>query len=798
MNKKPELLAPAGDYDSLVAAVQNGADAVYLGGSAFSARGYADNFPDVNLGEAIDYAHLYGVRVYVTVNTLIKDSEFSQAMDLLTELCNRGVDAVIIQDIGLLAACRSHLPQMPVHASTQMTVHNTESVKLLERYGVKRVVLSREMSLEEIASMNDNTNMELEVFVHGALCISYSGQCLMSSMIGGRSGNRGYCAQPCRRQYSLSCDDEIVTAGYLLSPNDLCAARLIPELVAAGVDSFKIEGRMKKPEYVAGVVSLYRRFIDRYFADPTNFHVAESEIRYLEQLFNRGFTSAYLEGGTRDMMGTVSPGNRGIPIGTIVGIGRYMDRAVVSLEEDINVGDGVVSGSGDGEKIGVIYRAGRQEKSASAGDTIEISFSGCLQEGDILYRTLDSRQKKKLQQTYTSAAPQRKIPISMQLKARWGHPLTLSVEDRDCNTVSLHSDYVVEGAKGKAASEKQLHKQLAKLGNTAFDPSSIYVKMDDGIFVPVGVLNELRNDAVDLLHKKRTEQYHRECSKPPLEPLDSSAESNTNPLLCVAVSSVEDAEAAVAAGADVIYFAGLHMPSVDEITTVKKQCQSGQTSLYLSTPRIIKNGEMKDLFWLLEEARECSGLLVANMGMIGLASEKEIPFVIDVPLNIFNHHSCTVLKNLGARRVTTSPELTLDELGQVADSCSGLECIVEGNFEVMVSEYCPLSDAAGCSDSCRKVESALVDRKGYSFPLKMDEHCRMHLLNSRGLSMLDYLGDVIATGVSAIRIEARWESPGDIGSLVGLYRQVLDGRADTRKMRAGKKYTTGHFYRGVL
>jgi putative protease len=475
-----------------------------------------------------------------------------------------------------------------------------------------------------------------------------------------------------------------------------------------------------------------------------------------------------------------------------------MDRVVVFLEKDLAVGDGVVSGAGDGEKIGVIYRAGRQEKSASAGDTIEIPFSGRLREGDILYRTLDSRQMKQLQQTYTSPAPLRKIQVSMQLEARLGRPLCLSVKDRDCNTVSLHSDYVVEAAKGKAASEKQLHKQLAKLGNTVFDPSSISVKMDDGIFVPVGVLNELRNDAVNVLRKKRTELYYRECSKSSLEPVNSRAAANTNPLLCVAVSTVEDAEAAVDAGADVIYFAGLHMPSFDEISAVKKQCQSGGTSLYLSTPRIIKNGEMKDLFWLLEEARECSGLLVANMGMVRLASERQIPFVTDTPLNIFNHHSCSFLKNLGVRRITASPELTLDELSQVTDGCSDLECIVEGNFEVMVSEYCPLSHALGCSGSCREMKSALVDRKGYSFPLKTDEHCRMHLLNSRGLSMLDYLGDVTATGISAIRIEARWESPGDIGSLVGLYRQVLDGRADAKKMRAGKKYTTGHFYRGVL
>ena len=313
--QKPELLAPVGSEEALIAAVENGADAVYFGGRLFSARQYASNFNREELEWAIDYAHVRGVKAYVTVNTLIKDSELEEAFDYLQFLCNAGADAVIVQDLGILRLLREQLPGLPVHASTQMTIHNAEGVKFLHEMGVKRVVLARELSLNEIRSIKSQTSCEIETFIHGALCFSYSGQCLLSSMIGGRSGNRGYCAQPCRKKYRIK---EI--EGYLLSPKDLNMSEHIPDLVKAGIDSFKIEGRMKRHEYVAGVVRIYRKLIERYFEAQGNFHVTDEEKHTLLQLFNRGFTTGYFfwNPGSQ-LMSRKYPHNIGTEIGTVVG-----------------------------------------------------------------------------------------------------------------------------------------------------------------------------------------------------------------------------------------------------------------------------------------------------------------------------------------------------------------------------------------------------------------------------------------------------------------------------------------------
>ncbi|MDP2841265.1 MAG: peptidase U32 family protein, partial [Candidatus Methanoperedens sp.] len=312
---KPELLAPVGSKEALIAAIDNGADAVYFGGKLFSARQYASNFTKEELEWAIDYAHVRGVKAYVTVNTLIKDSELEEACEYLQYLCNAGADAVIVQDLGVLRLLREQLPELPVHVSTQMTIHTVEGVKFLEEMGVKRVVLARELSLDEIKRIKSQTSMEIETFIHGALCFSYSGQCLLSSMIGGRSGNRGHCAQPCRKKYGMNGIE-----GYLLSPKDLNMSEHIPALVEAGIDSFKIEGRMKRHEYVAGVVRIYRKLIERYFEAPEIFFILESEKYMLLQLFNRGFTTGYFFGNPgSELMSRKYPYNLGTELGTVSG-----------------------------------------------------------------------------------------------------------------------------------------------------------------------------------------------------------------------------------------------------------------------------------------------------------------------------------------------------------------------------------------------------------------------------------------------------------------------------------------------
>ncbi|MCO5384213.1 MAG: U32 family peptidase [Methanosarcina barkeri] len=398
--EKPELLAPAGSMEALVAAVENGADAVYLGAWAFSARGYASNFSEKELEEAIDYAHLRGVKVYVTVNILLKEREVENALKLLSCLREMGADAVIVQDLGLISLAGKYLPDLPLHASTQMTLHNSEGVNFVKKLGINRVVLSRESSLEEIKRIKEKTGTEIEVFIHGALCISYSGQCLLSSLIGGRSGNRGYCAQPCRKKYRLYCEGkQIQTSGsYLLSPKDLNTTPGLGALIEAGIESLKIEGRMKRPEYVAGVVRIYSHLIDRYIENPAGYFVSEEEQETLTQLFNRGFTQGYFFENPRwELISRENPHNRGIPAGKVVGYDRLSSRIRVKLSRPLRLGDGIMVENAEtrpedkGKIISSMYTGKGPVYSAGKGDIIEIPFDSRAQSGSTVYRTHDKK-----------------------------------------------------------------------------------------------------------------------------------------------------------------------------------------------------------------------------------------------------------------------------------------------------------------------------------------------------------------------------------------------------------------------
>ncbi|HHX50014.1 MAG TPA: U32 family peptidase, partial [Clostridia bacterium] len=378
----PELLAPAGDVESLRAAVANGADAVYLGGKLFSARQYARNFDEKELEQSIRYAHRRNVKVYVTVNILLDNTELQAAAEYLQFLYNAGTDAIIIQDIGLLYLARQVVPDLKIHASTQMTIHNLPGARFLSQEGVQRIVLARELSLKDIMGIHQGSSIELEVFVHGALCISYSGQCLMSSLIGGRSGNRGRCAQPCRLPYRLVDDTgKLATrtekvGDYLLSPRDLCTLDLIPELVKSGVTAFKFEGRMKKPEYVATVIRVYRQALDRYLQDPGGFSVSTEEKQQLEQVFNRDFTTGYFLGNQgRELMSWKRPNNRGVYLGRVLSLNPAKVSVKVRLELPLSRGDGVeywvTRGGRTGVAIDHIVLDGKEVDKAPAGSVVE-------------------------------------------------------------------------------------------------------------------------------------------------------------------------------------------------------------------------------------------------------------------------------------------------------------------------------------------------------------------------------------------------------------------------------------------
>ena len=847
--EKPELLAPAGGMEAFVAAVENGADAVYLGARAFSARGYASNFSEEELEEVIDYAHLRGVKVYVTVNTLLKEEEVENALKLLSWLRQIGTDAIIIQDLGLISLARKYLPDLPLHASTQMTLHNSEGVEFAKKLGIERVVLSRECSLEDIKQMREKTGTEIEVFIHGALCISYSGQCLLSSLIGGRSGNRGFCAQPCRKKYRLYCEGKLIktTGSYLLSPKDLNTTSGLGALIEAGIESFKIEGRMKRPEYVAGVVRIYRRLIDRYIENPAEYYVSEEEQETLTQLFNRGFTQGYFFKNPRwELMSRENPHNRGVPAGTVIGYDRRSSWVRVKLSKSLRLGDGIMVENAEtrpedkGKIISSMYTGKGPVYGAGPGDLVEIPFDSRAPSGSTVYRTHDKKLMDSLKKESESGSLRPKIPVFITAIVAPGRPIRLEVKDRDSNAIAIESEYLVEKAKKQPTSKSQIEKQLSKLGNTIFEAAELHVTVDGDIFVPMGQLNELRTKAIEQLENLRisrwkrkpldTQQFFESGEQESREKAGLEAEKIVRenlpirPMLSVSVYSLEGLEGALAGGADRIYFGeGLfRRPETsgkkespakkpeDVFENAVAEAQKAGKKIYFITPKLVKDSRMESVEKIFSWVREtgADGVLVSNLGTLSLAKVGKIPFIVDSPLNIFNSRTFTLLLQEGAQMAVISPELTLEELKSVA-SHGPAECIVYGRLELMESEHCLTGGLLGnnkgqCSAPCRSGKFKLVDEKNYEFPLLMDYECRMHLLNSRSLCMLEYVPDILESGVSSLRIETLgMEKPDEIRKVTQAYRKAIDIYLESGKRGAenceklGKGFTTGHYFRGV-
>ncbi len=775
----PELLAPVGSKEALIAAIENGADAVYFGGKVFSARQYASNFNRDELEWAIDYAHVRGVKAYVTVNTLVKDSELEEACDYLQILCNCGADAVIVQDIGILRLLREQLPELPVHASTQMTIHNMEGVKFLQEMGVKRVVLARELTLDEIRRIKSRTGIEVETFIHGALCFSYSGQCLLSSMIGGRSGNRGYCAQPCRKRYRMNGIE-----GYLLSPKDLNMSEHIGALIDSGIDSFKIEGRMKRHEYVAGVVRVYRELIDRYFESPSDFRVTEDEKHTLLQLFNRGFTTGYFFGNPgSELMSRKYPYNIGTELGTVVDYEPLEKLVSIKLKAPLRTGDGI----GIGE-AGVIARKifieNRMVTAANPGYTVRIPFDGDVVKGDAVFKTYDSGLMAALE-----TGNIKKIPIKIAIKARIGELLELRLNDGE-NEIAVHGG-IVSGAEKKPISRQSVAEQLMKLGSTFYEAQEITFDIDDNIFIPVSLLNSIRRDAILHLEKIRANKWKRQCNKPVIA--IEKRELEFKPILSVNTGSIECLEAAVDSGADVVYIGGETFGKTLEKEDYSYAIEYGRekgTSVFISTPRIAK--EVKYL-----DNPDPDGYLVSNLGVLYYLRKQETnkPIVIDYPFNVFNRLTMDYLLNY-SKRVTLSPELTLKKIKNLT-SFGQTECIVHGFFPLMVSEHGLVS---GLFSSGRDSDFLLKDEKGFSFPVKTDTQNRTYVMNSRELCMLEYVPDIVKAGVGCLRIEAKTYDKDKTGEITRAYREAIDYCIAGKKIEKGcsGEYTTGHYFRGVL
>lgn len=860
-----ELLAPAGSFEALKAAVENGADAVYLGGKLFNARASAANFNLDELKRAIIYAHEREVKIYVTVNILVGDSEFSELADYLYDIYSLEVDAVIVQDLGVAHFIRSVLPEMEIHASTQMTQNNSFGLRQLEKTGFSRVVLAREISATEIERINQQSKLDVEVFVHGALCISYSGQCLMSSYIGARSGNRGRCAQPCRLPYKLvgGKGKDLLEGSnigeHLLSPRDLNLSEDLAELRRIGVTSLKIEGRMKRPEYVATVVRIYRKALDSLEQDQNkndqqnqqqneqkNMSLDESDKHDLTQVFNRDFTTGYFKGYQgKEMMSFSRPNNRGTRLGRITEIRN--NKMVLKLDNKLSHGDGIEIWTGRGREgmtVDKIFTlTNNTVDGALAGESVALDYSGYARIGDRVFKTHDDELIEQARLSYQEGKETRKRAVMMKLTGKAGEKLLLQAWDRDKISEAYSVTEAQEAIK-RPLEYDYLLKQLGRLGNTPLFLEKLEVDLKGDIIIPVSELNEMRREVVEKLlmdiklkpsvdmqtYKERLKKWKRDL-------FSSYVDKNTNGAnaksknLSVAIRDYELIEPLISSGADKIILGGESWRSHSPITLKKLQsslkvCKDKGVELIWRLPRITNEAQCLKL---KEELMEISSwefrptIMAANLAGIEIIHEIDstLVWVTDHFLHVYNKAALSWVLGVGAEIAGLSSELNNEQLRTLVLP-SQTEILVFGDMEMMVSEYCPLEATLNtdgqpaekckerCGKPCHKDEYFLQDRLSYRFPVETDRACRMHIFNARRLNLVTELATIAEMGIQNIRLELLRVTPlqAELTTKIfkGLWNEklssisrdrILDGMRELEDIYPDG-FTKGHFYRGVL
>lgn len=793
-----ELLAPVGSFEALKAAVQNGANAVYLGGKEFSARASANNFDREELKEAVRYAHIRNVKVFVTANTLIKQNEIEDFLDYIKYLYDIDVDAVILQDIGMAKLIKKLLPDFELHASTQMVAHSLEDTLYLQSIGFDRVVLARELNIDEIEHICKNTNVDIEIFVHGALCVCYSGQCLMSSMLGNRSGNRGRCAQPCRQRYKLidiNSGQVINTQGdYLLSPRDLNTIEEIDRIIKAGVHSLKIEGRMKKPEYVATVISSYRKTIDKYLEE-AKVSVSNETMNNLYTIFNRKFTKGYLLGEVgEDVMNSNLPNNVGLYIGKVIDYNKKAKRLKIYLENTLKKGDGINLGGGT---IGRIIKKNNVISDiGKAGETIELDFIGEAKKGQIVYKTSDSDLLNTVKKSFEDETENIKIPIDAFIELKLDQTPKLTLKDGYNNQITVTNEKIIEKAMKVALSEEKIETQIKKLGNTTYVLNNIKIDMDEGISLPISVLNQLRRDAIEKLDDERAIIKNRQFKDNNIEYAPRIKNEEKDIKLRVKVKNLEQLKIALNYDIDAIYY--------EDINTLEEAIKLSNKKVIYTVPRILRNKDYKTL----DNIKEIP-VQVGNLGCVKLYKENEI--YIDSYLNSFNSETINHYKEEGANTICLSQELNLTEIkDMLMYTDSEIESIVYGYTTLMVSEYCPMGVLVrNCkkdkrSSICNKSLYALKDAKDDTFRLSQDMFCRTTIYNSKPLCILEDLSEVKKSGINVFRIDLTFETEDEIKTILEAFIECIENefKLDKKskkleKLLENKGSTTGHYYKGV-
>ena len=798
-----ELLAPVGSFEALKAAVQNGANAVYLGGKDFGARASANNFDRDELKEAVKYAHIRGVQVFVTTNTLRKENEIEDFLEYAKFLYDIDVDAIILQDIGMARLIKRELPDFELHASTQMVAHSLEDVKYLESVGFDRVVLAREVTVEEIKYICDNCKADIEVFVHGALCVCYSGQCLMSSMIGNRSGNRGRCAQPCRQRYELIdvYTGEVVNSNgdYLLSPRDLNAIEEIDKVIDAGVHSLKIEGRMKRPEYVATVIDGYRKTIDEYLAT-NKLNVSDETINDLYTIFNRKFTKGLLLGDVgKDMMNSQLPNNQGLYVGTVVDYNKKAKRLKIKLANTLKKGDGINLGGGT---IGRIIKNGNIETIGYKGETIELDFVGEARKGQIVFKTSDSELMDRVQATFTQDKEFVKNIIDAKITIKLGQKPILTLKDRHSNEATIEGDKIVEEAMKVALSKEKVETQLRKLGNTPYELDLLEIELDDNVSLPISLLNQMRRDCIELLNKERISIKNRKYKNKTIKYKPVQYNRNKQQEISVKVKNLEQLESALECGVDRIYYEDTN--TIDKAMSLAMKYNK---KVIYSAPRIIRNKEYNHLAKANNAGVE--SVQVGNYGSIDYFKDKKLN--IDYYLNAFNSETINYYKEIGADTLCISQELNINEIKETIKYTDiNIESVVYGYTPLMITEYCPMGVIVrDCKKDkrvakCKESIYALRNSKGDEFRVSQDIFCRSTIYNSNVTCMLDNLYELHEIGINVLRLDFTLEDKETVKEVIEAYQEVLsnDYKLATKATKLYNKLdekgtTAGHYYKGV-
>ncbi len=741
---KIELLAPAGSYDAFISAINNGADAIYLAGEHFGAREKA-TFTNEEIIEMVKYAHVREVRIHVVINTLIYDDEMDEVMKFVDFLYNNDVDAVIVQDLGVITRIHNEYPDFEIHASTQLNTMSVKSAKVLKDLGVSRVILAREASLEDAIKIKQEVGIDVEVFAHGALCMGYSGQCLFSSLTMKKSGNRGECLQLCRLPYNLFKNGQkIDTDNYLLSCKDLSTIEHVDKLINAGITSLKIEGRVKSSSYVGQVVSVYRKYIDEYYKN-NEINIDSKDIENLKKVFNRGFSKGYIFNElSKDIVNAYRPNNIGIKVGEVVGVNG--NKVSIKLISDLHQGDGIRIVK-DKEDVGLfvnkLYKKGLLTNEGKTGETISIDVYEKVNIKDSVYKTSDVVLNKAIEEKNKKVT--KRFPIEVNVEAYCGKTLKINAIDNLGNEVNVESEYIIDVANKTPTSKERIQEQVSKLNDSVYYLNSFKIAGDEMIIIPISIINKLRNDMVDKLNKRR-EMTHTRKGKQNLNlkniEIDKDAfsfvyKANNREQYDVLRGYVEP---------EYIYF--------------------NNSESVFAYPRI-SNGIIKP---------NNESVLINELSDI----DDNKKMIANAYLNTTNIYALYTLYSLGFKRVTLSVEMSKERIKNLISNyikefnqIPNVEVIAYGKIDLMITKHCLINKYFSNKDKmcgeCNNGDFYLLDRKGYKLELINDGLCNLRILNPKKLHLIEEIDELKDMGVSKIRLEFTVENKKEVIDVVDGY-----------------------------